>query len=71
MLILDSVNPEKWYKVTEVAAILGWAHDTIERWIDDGVLQAFVIDLRSSRRIKVIVANECKDARSSALPKSN
>jgi hypothetical protein len=49
MLLLDSVVPEKWYRVHEVAAILGWAHDTIERWIDDGLLQAFVIELRSSK----------------------
>ncbi len=53
MLLLDSVQPEKWYKVREVAEILGWAHDTIEKWIDDEVLQAFVIDLRSSRRPRI------------------
>jgi hypothetical protein len=53
MLLLDSVQPEKWYKVHEAAEILGWAHDTIERWIDDGLLQAFMIDLRSSKRKRV------------------
>ena len=71
MLLLDSVQPEKWYKVSEAAEILGWAHDTIEKWIDDEVLQAFVIDLRSSRRPRIYsVANVSRDARSSVLPKS-
>ena len=64
MLLLDSVQPEKWYRVREVAEILGWAHDTIEKWIDDEVLQAFVIDLRSSRRgAGFIAASASRDAR--------
>ena len=53
MLLLNSIEPEKWYKVGEVAAILGWSHDRVEDWIDDGALQAFVIDLRSSRRPRI------------------
>ncbi len=53
MLILDSIDPSKWYKVSETADILGWSHDMIERWIDDGALQAFVKDLRSSKRPRI------------------
>lgn len=53
MLRLDSVIPEKWYRVSETADILGWSHDMIERWIEKGLLQAFVIDCRSDRRPRI------------------
>ena len=53
MLLLDSVEPEKWYKVSEVAEILGWSHDMIEDWINDELLQAFVIDHRSDKRKRI------------------
>jgi len=53
MLLLDSVEPEKWYKIDDVAKIIGWSHDTIERWIEDRVLQAFVKDSRSDKRKRI------------------
>jgi hypothetical protein len=53
MLILDSNEKEKWYRVREVAKILGWSHDAIEDWIDQGALQALVKDLRSDKRNRI------------------
>ena len=53
MLILDSIDPEKWYKVREAAEILGWEHDTIDRWIEQRLLQAFVISARSDKRKRI------------------
>ena len=53
MLILDSIEKEKWYRVREVAKILGWSHDAIERWIDAGALQAFVASWQSDRRSRL------------------
>ena len=53
MLLLDSVIPEKWYRVSETADILGWSHDMVERWIEKGLLQAFVIDCRSDLRPRI------------------
>ncbi len=50
MLILDSVEPERWYSVRDVVKILGWKQDTIRRWIRDGLLQAFIKPSRSGRR---------------------
>jgi hypothetical protein len=54
MLLLDSVEPEKWYKVAgsdsmTVSKILGWSPDTIRRWIRDGLLQAFIKPTRGKR----------------------
>lgn len=53
MLILDSVEPERWYSVRDVVKILGWKQDTIRRWIRDGLLQAFIKPGRSGRRPRV------------------
>jgi DNA-binding transcriptional MerR regulator len=49
MLILDSIEPEKWYKVREVSRILGWSEDVVRRWINRGLIQAFILPQRSSR----------------------
>lgn len=53
MLVLDSVNPEKWYSVKEVAAILGFSEDTVIRQTNRGLLRAFVLPGSSSRRRRV------------------
>jgi DNA-binding transcriptional MerR regulator len=50
MLLFDSIDPERWYKVSEAADILGWSHDMVERWIAQGLLQAFVIACRGNRK---------------------
>ena len=52
-MILDLIEREKWYRVSETADILGWSHDMVEDWIDDGLMQAFVIDLRSDKRDRI------------------
>src|SRR5574337_1178341 len=33
VLVLDSAQPEKWYSVKEVAAILGFSEDTVIRQV--------------------------------------
>jgi len=50
MLLLNSVEPERWYKVSEVAKILGWSEDVIYELIHEGFLQAQVKPGSSWRR---------------------
>jgi hypothetical protein len=49
-MLLNSVDPEKWYKIREVAVISGWSVDTIRRWIRKGFLKAFLQPTVSNRR---------------------
>lgn len=50
MLVLDSIEPSKWYSVKEVAAILGFSEDTIIRQTNRGFLKAFVLPVKYSTR---------------------
>lgn len=50
MLVLDSIQPEKWYSVKEVAAILGFSTDTVIRQVNRGFLKTFILPKKSSRR---------------------
>jgi hypothetical protein len=50
MLLLNSVEPEKWYSVRDTAKILGWSEDTIYRRIEKGLIQAQIGESDSSRR---------------------
>ena len=50
MLLLSSVDPEKFYKVEDVSKILGWSQDTVRRWIHDDLMEAFVKPVTSKRR---------------------
>lgn len=50
---MDSIQPEKWYSVCEVAGITGWSVDTVRRWVHDGRLPAFVQPHRSSKRKRI------------------
>ena len=49
-MLIENVEPEKWYRVRDVAEILGWGVDSIRRWIDRGKLQAFVRPGRCGNR---------------------
>ena len=53
MLVLDSIDPGKWYSVKEVAAILGFSEDTVIRQINRKFLQAFVLPGKSDKRRRV------------------
>jgi len=55
MLVLDSVQPEKWYSVKEAADILGFSEDTVIRQVNRGFLGAFVLphERRRGRRLHV------------------
>ncbi len=50
MLVLDSIQPEKWYSAKEVAGILGFSEDTVIRQINRGFLKAFVLPGKSPFR---------------------
>lgn len=50
MLLLNSVEPETWYKVSDTAKILGWSEDWVYRKIRKGVLHAQIDEGDSSRR---------------------
>lgn len=56
MLLLDSVQPEKWYSVKESAAFLGLSEDTMIRQVNRGLIQAFCLpnQRRRSRRPYVV-----------------
>jgi hypothetical protein len=53
LLVLDSIQPEKWYSVKEVAGFLGFSEDTIIRLVNRGLLKAFVLSMASSKRKRV------------------
>lgn len=53
MLVLDSIQPEKWYSVKEVAVILGFSEDTVIRQINRGFLKAFALPIKSPRRPRI------------------
>jgi predicted site-specific integrase-resolvase len=52
-MLIDNVEPNKWYKIREVAKITGWSVDAVRRWIYSGKLKAFVQPGRSSKRKRV------------------
>ena len=52
-MLIDNVDPLKWYRVREVSEILGWSVDTVRRWIYMGKLQAFIRPGQANRRKRV------------------
>ena len=62
MLILDSIQPERWYSVKEVAAILGFSEDTVIRQINRGFLKAFVLPGRSGKRKRIYESRRTQGA---------
>jgi len=52
MLVLDSIQAEKWYSVKEVAAVLGFSEDTVIRQVNRRHLKAFVLPGRSDKRVR-------------------
>jgi len=50
MLLLDSIEQERWYSVVEVAQIVGWSEDVVRRWIQRGLIEAFVQPGTRNRR---------------------
>lgn len=53
MLVLDSIEQEKWYSVVEVSQIVGWSEDVVRRWIERGFIEAFVQPGTGTRRKRV------------------
>ena len=52
MLVLDSIQQEKWYSVKEVAAFLGFSEDTVIRQVNRNFLKAFVLPGKSGKRFR-------------------
>src|ERR1019366_1687974 len=52
-MLLNNVEPEKWYTVRQTSEILGWSIDSIRRWIYKGHLQAFIRPGRGIRRARI------------------
>jgi hypothetical protein len=52
-MLIENVEPQKWYTVKEVSAILGPGVDRVRDWIYEGHLQAFIGPRTSKRRARV------------------
>ncbi len=53
MFLFDSIEQERWYSVMEVAQIVGWSEDVVRRWIQRGLIEAFVQPETGNRRKRV------------------
>jgi hypothetical protein len=53
VLVLDSIQPEKWYSVKETGAFVNFSEDTVIRQINRGFLKAFVLPGRSDKRHRI------------------
>ena len=53
MLVLESIEQEKWYTVVEVSQMVGWSEDVVRRWIERGFIEAFVQPGVRNRRKRV------------------
>ena len=62
MLVLDSIQSEKWYSVKEVAAVLGFSEDTVIRQINRKFLKAFVLPGKSDKRVRVYQSRRVQGA---------
>lgn len=62
MSILNSVNPEKWYCVKEVAELLGFSRDTVIRQVRRGFLEAFVLPGKTSIRRRLYESRRIRGA---------
>ena len=52
-MLLNNVDPEKWYSVTEVSEIMGPSPDRIRDRIYGGYLQAFIGPKTAKKRGRV------------------
>lgn len=62
MLVLDSIDPGKWYSVKEAAAILRFSEDTVIRQCDRDFLKAFVLPAKSSKRRRIYCSRRIQGA---------
>jgi hypothetical protein len=51
-VLVDFVEPLKWYTVNEVAAVLGFSRDKIIRLIEDGELETMTLPVKPNRRVR-------------------
>jgi hypothetical protein len=53
-MLLNNVEPEKWYSVTEGSRLLGWGGvDTVRDWINEGHMQALIKPGRTGKRPRI------------------
>lgn len=62
MLVLDSIDPGKFYSVKETAAILGRSDDTVIRLNNRGHLRALVLPGRSDKRHRIYLCRSFQGA---------
>ena len=53
MLVLDSIERERWRTVVEVAQIVVWSGDVERGWIQRGLIEAFIQSRTRNRRRRV------------------
>jgi excisionase family DNA binding protein len=52
-VLVDFVVPERWYKVDEVAEVIGFKRDTIIRLVKRGELEVLVLPSVPGRRVRI------------------
>jgi hypothetical protein len=52
-MLLDKIDPEKWYNVRDTSKFIGCGVDSIRRWIYGGHLQALILPGRGKRRPRI------------------
>jgi hypothetical protein len=67
MLVLDSIERERWYTVVEVAQIVVWSGDVERGWIQRGLIEAFIQPRTGTAGGASIAPYVSKDARSHIL----
>jgi excisionase family DNA binding protein len=61
-MLVDFVEPKRWYSVDEVAELLGFSRDTIIRLITKGYLEALALPAGSGVRKRVYTSRRVQGA---------
>ena len=61
-MLVDFVEPAKWYTVDQTAEILGFSRDTVIRLIKAGELEAMTLPTKSGRRRRVYLSRRIQGA---------
>ena len=61
-MLVDFVDPLKWYTVDETAKVLGFGRDKIIRLIQDGELEAMTLPSKPGRRKRVYSSRRVQGA---------
>ena len=61
-MLVDFVDPLRWYTVNETAKVLGFSRDTVIRLIEAGELEALTLPAKSNRRKRVFKSRRIQGA---------